>query len=142
MDKKEQLIAALEHEYQTLPARAKYGFGNNHLEWYPPVIEYLKTGVRPKNPDENNDLLWAAMDDFDTLCSDYGIKDEPNDSFTLFWLDGKSEIVHGKDIADAMTQAGYGQGAVPALDFHGKGDLRKNYVWVPDQHRWIAVKIP
>lgn len=37
-------------------------------------------------------------------------------TFKLFWLDGKTEIVHGKDIADAFAKAGYSRGALRALD--------------------------
>jgi len=44
--------------------------------------------------------------------------------FTLFWLTGDSQIVTGTDIADAMNNAGIGNGALRALDFHAKGDVR------------------
>lgn len=37
--------------------------------------------------------------------------------FKLHWLDGKTEIVTGENIARAFTQAGYGHGALRALDF-------------------------
>lgn len=37
--------------------------------------------------------------------------------FKLHWLDGKTEIVIGKIISEAFTLAGYGHGAVKALDF-------------------------
>ena len=38
--------------------------------------------------------------------------------FQLFWLDGKTEIVEGTDIADAFRRAGYGNGAISALDYY------------------------
>lgn len=38
--------------------------------------------------------------------------------FKLYWLDGKTEIVAGRDIADAFSRAGYGAGAVRALDYY------------------------
>ena len=41
--------------------------------------------------------------------------------FTLFWRTGKREVVHGDDAADAMTRAGYGGGALAALDFWTSG---------------------
>lgn len=41
-------------------------------------------------------------------------------SFKLHWLDGKTEVVSGFDIAHAFTMAGYGAGAIRA------GLLRKN----------------
>lgn len=49
-------------------------------------------------------------------------------TYTLFWLDGKREVVHGATIAEAMTSAGYGGGAVRALDFYASGD-RDDYQW-------------
>jgi len=42
--------------------------------------------------------------------------------FTLYWLDGKREVVSGKDIKEAYTKAGLGGGALGALDFYAVGD--------------------
>lgn len=42
--------------------------------------------------------------------------------FTFFWRDGKREVLAGSDAADALSRAGYGGGALRALDFHAKGD--------------------
>jgi len=39
-------------------------------------------------------------------------------TFKLFWLDGKTEKVKGNSIADAFTKAGYGNGALPALNYY------------------------
>jgi hypothetical protein len=55
--------------------------------------------------------------------------------FTLFWLDGKREVVKGKDIKDAVTTAGYGMGALGALDFHSAGD-NNDYVWNAVTRQW------
>ena len=38
--------------------------------------------------------------------------------FKLFWLGGRIEIIEGKTIAEAFTLAGYGAGAVRALDYY------------------------
>lgn len=38
--------------------------------------------------------------------------------YKLHWLDGKKEIVSGETIADAFTKAGYGAGAIRALDWY------------------------
>jgi len=38
-------------------------------------------------------------------------------TYKLYWLDGKEEIVKGDTIAQAFTLAGYGQGALAALDY-------------------------
>lgn len=48
--------------------------------------------------------------------------------FTLYWLDGKKEVVTGDTIADAMTHAGYGGGAVKVLDFFEKG-INNDWEW-------------
>lgn len=41
--------------------------------------------------------------------------------FTLFWLNGFAEIVEGENITNAINKAGYGQGAMKALDFWKEG---------------------
>ncbi len=56
-------------------------------------------------------------------------------TFTLFWRDGLREIVQGKTIAQAMTHAGYGQGALRALDFHAEGDCQ-SWVWDASARDW------
>lgn len=38
-------------------------------------------------------------------------------TFELYWLDGTKEIVHGDSISDAFMRAGYGGGAIRALDY-------------------------
>lgn len=37
--------------------------------------------------------------------------------FKLYWLTGDEEVVEGNDIADAFSKAGYGTGAMGALDY-------------------------
>ena len=39
-------------------------------------------------------------------------------TFILHWLGGKKEEVKGLDIADAFRKAGYGGGAIRALDWY------------------------
>lgn len=56
--------------------------------------------------------------------------------FTLFWKDGMREIVRGPSVADAMTRAGYGAGAVRALDFWAEGD-ETNYTYVQERRSWV-----
>lgn len=55
--------------------------------------------------------------------------------FTLYWLTGSREVVEGKDAADAMNNAGYGGGAVRALDFYAKGDDH-DWEWVAATRKW------
>ena len=38
--------------------------------------------------------------------------------FKLYWLDGTTEIIEGYSIANAFMRAGYGAGAVKALDWY------------------------
>lgn len=86
-------------------------------------------------PHDINDMrnLWASW------CGEAATdtENEMFDSyFTLYWRDGKREIVKGTDIADAMTHAGYGHGALKALDFHCKG-VDYDYEYSKEQHKWI-----
>lgn len=39
-------------------------------------------------------------------------------TYKLYWLDGKTEIIYGFSISDAFTEAGYGAGALKALDYY------------------------
>lgn len=61
-------------------------------------------------------------------------------TYTVFWLTGKTELVKGRTVGEAMTFAGYGGGAVKALDFYGNGDARSNYEWNAEQRTWNNVK--
>lgn len=38
-------------------------------------------------------------------------------AFKLFWKTGDTQIVKGRDVAQAMTLAGYSRGALGALDY-------------------------
>ena len=38
--------------------------------------------------------------------------------FKLYWLDGKTEIIEGENIGNAFARAGYGAGALNALDWY------------------------
>lgn len=57
--------------------------------------------------------------------------------FTLFWRDGKREVVSTVrgTVRDALMHSGYGQGAIAALDFWADGDC-KDYVWNKNKHAW------
>ena len=59
-------------------------------------------------------------------------------SFTLYWRDGKREIVKGASVEDAVTHAGYGQGALSALDFYDYGE-KVNYVWNKKERNWWPI---
>lgn len=57
-------------------------------------------------------------------------------TFTLFWRTGKSELVEGQDIASAMNNAGFGAGALGALDFYATGDARGGWIWDAEKRNW------
>jgi hypothetical protein len=37
--------------------------------------------------------------------------------WSLHWLDGTKEIIEGNTLSEAFTKAGYGNGALKALDY-------------------------
>lgn len=39
-------------------------------------------------------------------------------TYRLFWLDGTTQDIQGESIADAFMRAGYGNGALRALDYY------------------------
>lgn len=48
--------------------------------------------------------------------------------FVLYWRgSGDAEVVEGSDIADACNKAGYGAGAISALDFYQEGRVQYYY---------------
>jgi hypothetical protein len=61
--------------------------------------------------------------------------------YTLYWRDGEHEIVRGRDITHAMSRAGYGGGAIAALDFFGHGK-HPEYYWNADLAKWEALLNP
>lgn len=55
-------------------------------------------------------------------------------TYRLYWLDGVTELCQGRTITEAITRAGYGAGALSALDFYKLGDAI-NYNW--DGKKWM-----
>lgn len=60
--------------------------------------------------------------------------------YVLYWLTGKAEVVQGLDIASAMNNAGYGNGALRALDFYDNGE-DITYTWNSDTKRWEQLEV-
>ena len=59
--------------------------------------------------------------------------------YTVYWLDGKKSTLstaEGSSIATAFQEAGYGNGAVRAVDFYvnGKDD---SYDWDSVKREWV-----
>lgn len=48
--------------------------------------------------------------------------------YTFYWLDGTREVLEGLSVAGAFRDAGYGAGAMSALDFTCNGE-NDSYVW-------------
>jgi hypothetical protein len=59
--------------------------------------------------------------------------------FTLYWLDGKKEIITGSSMANAMNKT-YSSGALRALDFWAKGKCN-DYVFVNGKWTWSDEKL-
>ncbi|KXO91026.1 Uncharacterised protein (plasmid) [Tsukamurella tyrosinosolvens] len=56
-------------------------------------------------------------------------------TFIAFWRDGTTKELEGTDEADAMNKAGYGRGALAALDFIGKGP-EGEWIYDPEALTW------
>ena len=56
--------------------------------------------------------------------------------FTLYWLDGKREVIKGSTISEAFSSAGLGAGAIRALDFYAEGDDQE-YTYDLKKHYWV-----
>lgn len=55
--------------------------------------------------------------------------------FTIFWFSGDKEVVIGRNEKEAFNNAGYGNGAVKAVDFIANGDNRE-YSFNKETHSW------
>lgn len=67
---------------------------------------------------------------------DLDLDSDPPTRWTLYWLTGDRHVVEGPDVATAMNCAGYGAGALAALDFYAKGDDNR-YRWEADDRDWV-----
>lgn len=57
-------------------------------------------------------------------------------AFTIYWRDGKRTVIYGPTIEEAFTNAGYGGGAVAAIDWYDNGDT-DTHVWVKSEKAWV-----
>lgn len=57
-------------------------------------------------------------------------------TYTLFWGTGERQVIcGGRDIAEALNNAGIGRGALRALDFYIEGDCH-DYEWNTATRKW------
>ena len=58
------------------------------------------------------------------------------DEYTFYWLDGTKAVYTGEGPACALNHAGYGNGAIKALDFFAEGN-NNDYQWDSEKHTWV-----
>lgn len=57
--------------------------------------------------------------------------------FTIFWRTGEAQVVTGHSIEDAFRCAGFGAGALAAVDFYDNGDVRKKWTYSVIAGEWV-----
>jgi len=62
--------------------------------------------------------------------------DKTDKTFTFYFLGGEQSVGVGTSVSDAFLHAGYGGGAISALDFYAEGE-HESYVWDLDTKRWV-----
>lgn len=59
--------------------------------------------------------------------------------FIIYWRDGTTTLIEGFTVDQAFTKAGYGGGAINAVDFHMDYDPRvgQTYEWDKEKKNWV-----
>lgn len=59
-------------------------------------------------------------------------------TFTVFWVDGKREVLQGYDVIDSLARSGHNDVSrmIWALEFIVNGDSQK-YAWNAEKQEWI-----
>lgn len=73
-----------------------------------------------------------VIDDYLNVVDNY--RDER--VFSLYWLTGAVQTVTGTSLTAAMNNAGYGAGALSALDFHAEGEPDPDWYWDDEARSW------
>ena len=55
--------------------------------------------------------------------------------YRFYWKDGKMDFFHGDTVKEALTNAGYGAGALAALDFY-ESTPEPTYEWNKETRNW------
>jgi len=56
-------------------------------------------------------------------------------TYILYWKDGTKQTIKGNTIGHAFTLAGYGHGAIRAVDFYSTNP-NETYLWNPITRIW------
>lgn len=64
------------------------------------------------------------------------MSEEVEETFTVWWKDGTRSVIKGPNIETAFTKAGYGAGAVAAVDWYDRGDVNTHY-WCVETKNWM-----
>lgn len=79
------------------------------------VFDEFESAV--SDPTQTDDTIIIEVDLLEFNLTGHEVEEKERRYFKLHWIDGKIEDVEGKDIVDAISQAGYGNGAMAALDY-------------------------
>lgn len=60
--------------------------------------------------------------------------------FTLYWRYGERQVITGETIEAAFTAAGYGAGAIHALDWYDNGETHTHF-YSKNKKAWVR-KVP
>lgn len=64
------------------------------------------------------------------------LRREGDKDFTFYWRTGQRNVFPGRDPAEALNNAGFGGGAIRALDFYADGD-DSEWQWIASTREWI-----
>ena len=59
-----------------------------------------------------------------------------NNKFTIYWKDGSRKVITGVTMEDAFTTAGYGAGAVAAIDWYDNG-ISQTHHYNMETKEWV-----
>ena len=59
-----------------------------------------------------------------------------NNKFTIYWKDGSRKVITGVTMEDAFTAAGYGAGAVAAIDWYDNG-ISQTHHYNMETKEWV-----
>lgn len=57
--------------------------------------------------------------------------------YRFYWLDGVTTVQEGTSVEDAFSKAGYGAGAIRALDFYDVDKAEPTYSWDSETRNWV-----